>query len=263
MSNNPTIIGAIIGDIIGSVYEGSPIKTIQFDLFHPHATFTDDTVLTVAVADSILHNKDFAQTLWEYGNRYPHCGYGYHFYQWLMSSSLQPYNSFGNGSAMRVSPVGFAGKTVDDVLQVAKQTAVVTHNHEEGIKGAQAVALAVFLAFRSFDKDSIKNIVQEKFTYNLDYTIDDIRPQYHFDITCMGSVPQAIVAFLDSQDYGSAIRLAISLGGDADTQACIAGAIASAFYKYIPKPLIEFAYSKLPKEFIAIIEEFNTQFGQL
>lgn len=261
MSVHPTIIGAIIGDIIGSVYEGNPIKTIEFDLFHPHATFTDDTVLTIAIADSILHNKEFAQTLWEYGNRYPNCGYGYHFYQWLMSSSLHPYNSFGNGSAMRVSPVGFAGKTVDDVLLVAKQTAIVTHNHEEGIKGAQAVALAVFLAFRSFDKNCIKNILQEKFKYNLDYTIDDIQPHYHFDVTCMGSVPQAIVAFVDSHDFESAIKLAISLGGDADTQACIAGAIASAFYKDVPKALIEFAYSKLPKEFIAIIQEFDFQFG--
>ncbi|MCX8124243.1 MAG: ADP-ribosylglycohydrolase family protein [Spirochaetes bacterium] len=257
----PTIIGAIVGDIIGSVYEASPIKKTQFDLFNPYATFTDDTVLTIAIADCILHKKDFAHTLWEYGNRYPHRGYGGAFYSWLQSCNLKPYNSFGNGSAMRVSPVGFAYTSLHDVCSIAEKTAAVTHNHPQGIKGAQAVAASVFLAKQGKSKEEIKHYIAHTFGYNLEYTIDEIRPSYHFDVTCQGSVPQAIVAFLDSTDYESAVRLAISLGGDADTQACIAGAIATAFYKSIPAALIEYAYSKLPGEFIDIIKEFDTRYG--
>lgn len=260
-SKIPTIIGAIVGDIVGSVYEGNPIKTTQFDFFNPHAMFTDDTVLTIAIADCILHKKDFAHTLWEYGNRYPHRGYGGTFYSWLQSHSLKPYNSFGNGSAMRVSPVGFAYTSLDDVLSIASKTAAVTHNHPEGIKGAQAVAASVFLAKQGKSKEEIKQFVMQTFGYDLDYTINDIRPFYHFDVTCQGSVPQAIVAFLDSTDYESAVRLAISLGGDTDTQACIAGAIAAAYYKSIPPEIIDYAYSKLPQEFIDIIQEFDARYG--
>lgn len=260
-SKIPTIIGAIVGDIVGSVYEGNPIKTTQFDFFNPYATFTDDTVLTIAIADCILHKKDFAYTLWEYGNRYPHRGYGGAFYSWLQSHDLKPYNSFGNGSAMRVSPVGFAYTILADVLSIARQTAAVTHNHPEGIKGAQAVASSVFLAKHGKSKEEIKHFVTQTFGYDVEYTIDDIRPLYHFDVTCQGSVPQAIVAFLDSTDYESAVRLAISLGADTDTQACIAGAIATAFYKNIPAEIIDYAYSKLPQEFIDIIQEFDACYG--
>lgn len=260
-TKTPTILGAIIGDIAGSVYEFHPVKTTECNLFDDNSTFTDDTVLTVAVADCILHAKDFARTLWEYGNRYPDRGYGGKFRAWLMSNNYKPYNSFGNGSAMRVSPVGFAYNTLEDVLAVAKQSAMVTHNHPEGIKGAQAVAVAVFLAKQGHSKDDIRQYISNTFHYNLEFTVDEIRPFYHFDETCQGSVPQAIVAFLDSINYESAIRNAISLGGDSDTQACIAGGIAAAFYKEIPQPLGEWAYKKLPKEFTAIVHKFDEQYG--
>jgi ADP-ribosylglycohydrolase len=222
--------------------------------------YTDDTVLTMAVADSILHKKDFASTIWNYARKYKQRGYGGRFAEWIRKTDLQPYNSFGNGSAMRVSAVGFAYKDLSEVLNVAKQSAAVTHNHPEGIKGAQAVAASIFLAKTDNSKNIIKDYITENFSYDLEDSIANIRPFYMFDETCQGSVPQAIIAFLESTDYENAIRLAISLGGDSDTIACITGGIAAAFYKKIPDKILDFTKAKLPIEFLELIDEFERTF---
>jgi ADP-ribosylglycohydrolase len=261
-SNSNTIIGAVIGDVIGSVFEWNNIKTTDFDLFNPKCDFTDDTVLTIAVADCILNKKDFAKTIWEYGRKYRGRGYGGSFIKWLQENNLKPYGSFGNGSAMRVSAVGFAFNDIETVLEVAKQSAEVTHNHPEGIKGAQATATAIFLARQEKSKQEIKDYITQTFNYNLDFTLDEIRPTYKFDETCQGSVPQAIVAFLESSDFESAIRLAISIGGDSDTIACITGGIASAYYKEIPKEIMDFVAEKLPSEYIEIMNKFDEQYNR-
>ena len=207
------MIGAIAGDIIGSAYEWNRTKSTDFELFTSQSGPTDDTVLTIAVADCILHGKEYAATLKEYGRRYPQAGYGGMFLKWLGSTSLAPYNSFGNGSAMRVSPVGFAFSTLADVLAEATKSAEVTHNHREGIKGARAIAVAIYLARQGETKDQIRKYIERTFGYYLDAKLDDIRPQYSFDETCQGSVPQAIMAFLESENYEDAVRKAVSLGG--------------------------------------------------
>lgn len=223
------MIGAIAGDIIGSVYERHPIKTKGFPLFHPQCRFTDDTVLTIAVAKAILEDRNYLKAVWEMGRKYPHAGYGGSFIHWLRSTSPEPYNSWGNGSAMRVSPVGFAFDTVDTVLREAALTAEISHNHPEGVKGAQATALSVYLARTTRDKTLIRREVADRFGYDLDRTVDDIRPSYAFDISCQGTVPEGIIAFLESDSYEDAVRNAISLGGDSDTLACITGGIAEAY----------------------------------
>jgi ADP-ribosylglycohydrolase len=260
--NSNTIIGSIIGDIVGSIYEWRNTKDYNFDIFPSEGTFTDDSVLTVAIADSILHQKDFEESLWSYGRKYPDRGYGGWFQSWLGQNNPQPYNSFGNGSGMRVSPVGFAYPDVPAILQKARETAEVTHNHPEGIKGAQAVAAAVFLAKKAYSKTEIKNYIVKTFAYDLNFSIDEIRPEYTFDVTCQGSVPQAIVAFLESTNYEDAIRKAISLGGDSDTIACMTGGMAAAFHKHIPKEFLDYAEERLPEEFIEIINKFEERFGQ-
>lgn len=258
----PTILGAVAGDIIGSPYEWYRIKTTEFPLFSDRSEFTDDTVLTVAVADSILSGKDFASSLWEYGRRYPGRGYGGFFRAWLASDNPQPYGSYGNGSAMRVSAVGFAYSTLDEVLEMAKRSAEVTHNHPEGIKGAQATAAAILLARNGSPKEEIRRFVSEQFNYHLDFTLDSIRASYRFDETCQGTVPPAIVAFLESSDYDSAVRLAVSLGGDSDTLACITGGIAAAYYKRIPEYISERALALLPEEFRDVIRRFDERFAE-
>ena len=224
------MIGAIAGDIIGSVYEYDPIKTKDFPLFHPKCRFTDDTVLTIAIAKAILDDRNYVKAVREMGRKYPHAGYGGSFIHWLRSADPKPYNSWGNGAAMRVSPVGFAFDSVDTVLQEAAQTAKISHNHPEGVKGAQATALSVYLARTTQDKKLIKGEVVDRFGYDLDRTVEDIRPSYEFDISCQGTVPEALIAFLDSDSYEDAVRNAISLGGDSDTLACITGGIAEAYY---------------------------------
>jgi len=201
------MIGAIAGDIIGSVYEANQIKTKSFPLFQKKSRFTDDSVLTVAIADSILSNRSYTESVRDIGNRYLNCGYGYHFRQWLTSPGKpQPYNSWGNGSAMRVSPIGFAFDTEQEVMCQAELSAAISHNHAEGILGAQAVALAVFLARTGSKKEQIRERIVAKFGYDMDCTVDGIRPYYSFDISCQGSVPEAIIAFLDSDSYEDAIR---------------------------------------------------------
>lgn len=255
------LIGAIAGDIIGSVYEGRKVASANFDLLSVFATFTDDTVLTLAVADCILNKKDFAKTIYEYGNKYPKRGYGGYFRKWLASDNPQPYNSFGNGSAMRVSAVGAAYNTLDEVLAVAKQSAEVTHNHPEGVKGAQAIASAIFLAKTGNSKQAIKDYISATFNYNLNRSIEQIRPIYGFDVTCQGSVPEAIIAFLDSTNYENAIRLGISLNGDSDTIACMTGGIAAAFYREVPNEIVQFALNRLTDEQFLLLAFFDEKFG--
>lgn len=256
-----TILYAIAGDVVGSAYEFHNHRSPDVDLFNPRNTFTDDTVLTVAVADAILHNKDFANTIWEYGNNYPNRGYGGRFANWLDRQDKQPYNSYGNGSAMRVSAAGFTAKGLDEALELARRSAVATHNHPEGIKGAQATAAAIFLARHGSSKNEIRQHLTAHFGYDLSFSIEQIRPHYRFDETCQGSVPQSIVAFLESTDYRHALQLAISLGGDSDTIACIAGGIAGAFYKNMPRDIELFVKERLPEEFLAIIKAFDERFG--
>jgi ADP-ribosyl-[dinitrogen reductase] hydrolase len=223
------------------------------------AGYTDDTVLTVAVAYSILEGIDYATSFKKFGKKYT-AGYGVNFYNWLYSSDIAPYNSWGNGSAMRVSPIGFAFDSIDEVLNEAKKSAEVTHNHIEGIKGAQATALAIYLARMNKSKADIKHEIIERFNYDLDRTLDVIRPIYNFKVSCQESVPESILAFIESENFEDAVRNAISLGGDADTMACIAGGIAQAFYKEIPEEIIIEAKAKLPEEFIEIIEKFNSKY---
>lgn len=254
------IMGAIIGDTIGSVYEFSNIKSTHFPLFGKRTRFTDDSVLTVATMDSILHKIDYTRIYQNYGRIYPDAGYGNYFYEWIFNDDPEPYDSIGNGSAMRVSPVGWAYSTIDKVLFQAKRSAEVTHNHPEGIKGAQATASAVFLARTGKTKLEIKQFIETMFNYNLDRKLDDIRPTYFFDVTCPGSIPEAIIAFLESTDFESAIRLAISIGGDSDTIACIAGGISEAFYKDIPEYMIENTLRVLPWEMIKVIEDFSVKY---
>ena len=255
------MLGAIAGDIIGSRFEQNPIKTTDFELFHPECRFTDDSVLTLAVAEHIFLGRDLVDTLKEYFNQYPDAGYGERFMQWASSPSREPYNSFGNGSAMRVSPVGFAFDSLEVVLEKARGTAEVTHNHPEGIKGAQATAAAVFLARTGSSKKEIKSFIETQFQYNLSDRLDAIRPQYTFDATCQGSVPQAITAFLESESFEDAVRKAVSLGGDSDTQACIAGGIANAFYGKLPDIISAEVHSRLEVPLRQILTLFCDRFS--
>lgn len=252
--------GAIIGDVIGSVYEWNNQKSTQIELYGRLSRFTDDTVLTIAVADCLLHQKDYATTIRQYGRRYPDAGYGGRFKNWLSSEQAVPYNSWGNGSAMRVSPIGFAINGLDNVLAEARKSAEVTHNHPEGIKGAQAVATAIYLARIGSPKVEIKGYIEHHFGYDLSRKLDEIRPIYTFDVSCQGSVPEAIIAFLESHDFEDAIRKAISIGGDSDTIACIAGGIAQAFYQEIPQRLIVETLARLPNKFVEILLAFEEKF---
>lgn len=254
------ILGAIIGDIIGSVFEWHNVKATDFQLFTEKTDFTDDSVLTFATMDAILNDIDYTTAYQTYGRNFPHRGYGGFFKSWIHSNDPQPYNSYGNGSAMRVSPVGWAYDTLDEVLLQAKRSAEVTHNHPEGIKGAQATAAAVFLVRTGSSKADIKKYIRATFGYDLERRIDDIRPVYRFNETCQETVPEAIIAFLESDDYESAIRLAISIGGDSDTVACITGGIAEAFYKDIPDWIAENALRLLPTDVIKLIEEFSMKY---
>lgn len=250
------MIGAIAGDIIGSAHEFGRTKTKDFPLFGPGSAFTDDSVLTVAVARAILTDGDYEKAVREIGRRYPDAGYGGFFAGWLFSSDPKPYNSWGNGSAMRVSPVGFAFDTVDDVLREAARSAEFTHNHPEGVKGAQATALAVFLARTARDKGLIKSEIAARFGYDLDRTVDGIRPGYSFNESCQETVPEAVIAFLESDSYEDAVRNAVSLGGDADTLACITGGIAEAFYGPVPPEIRQKVQEILPFDLWKVVTDF-------
>ena len=254
------MLGAVAGDIIGSVYEFRNTKSTQFDLFTPWTRFTDDSVMTLAVAKWLIEDKRHSishliRCMQMLGNKYPRAGYGESFGFWLRQEDPQPYNSWGNGAGMRVSPVGLYAKSIDEALKLAELTAVVSHNHPEGIKGAQAVAASVFLCKEEKPKQEIKRYVEDTFGYNLNRTIAEIRPNYCFDVSCQGSVPEAIIAFLEGNSFEEVIRLAISLGGDSDTIACMAGAIAACCYE-IPQEIAEKCDGLLTKDLKTIKDDF-------
>ena len=254
------LCGAIAGDVIGSFYEWNRTKDTDFRLFTTSSKFTDDTVMTVANADWLLTNDKLWVIMQNYGNRYPHAGYGGMFRSWLRAEEPKPYNSFGNGSAMRVSPVGWAFDTLEDTLQAARQSAEVTHNHPEGVKGAQATAACIFMARTGRSKHEIKEYIEQTFGYDLNRTCDEIRPCYLMNVTCQGSVPESIIAFLESTDFESAIRLAVSLGGDADTMGAITGGIAEAYYGGVPGHIKKEVLKRLPNEFIDVMQKFYQKF---
>ena len=255
------IIGAIAGDVIGSAYEFHPTRDYGFDLFTPKTTFTDDTVLTMANAQWLLEDESHSpetlvKIMQDMCHRYEWRGYGARFVQWIVSSNPQPYGSFGNGSAMRVSPVGYYAKSLDEALELAKISAEVTHNHPEGIKGAQATAAAIFLARQGKTKQEISKYVAETFNYDLCRTLEQIRPDYTFDETCQRTVPEAITCYMEGRDYEDVVRLAVSLAADADTLAGIAGSIASATMD-VPNEISQRVISLLSEEFCTLLLRFN------
>ncbi len=250
------MIGAIAGDIIGSIYEWHNVKIKDFPLFSDRCFFTDDSILTVALADSILTGTPYVENLKTFYRWYPDGGYGGSFHRWASSPNSAPYNSWGNGAAMRISPVGFAYDDLDAVLQMAKEFTEVTHNHPEGIKGGQATAAAIFLARTGKSKTEIRQFVEDRFQYDLSRHVDEIRPTYEFDESCQGTVPQAIRAFLDSTDFEDAIRTAVSLGGDSDTLTCITGGIAQAFYGGVSMNIQQKVYSILDDRLGCIARQF-------
>ncbi len=251
------LFGAICGDIIGSWYEFCSTKRLDFELFTDGSRFTDDTVCSVAIADAIMNGNDFVGKLKHWCRKYPKAGYGGNFNWWFRQENPQPYNSWGNGSAMRVSPVGAYATSVEEVLELTKESAEISHNHLEGIKGAQATALAIYLALEDCSKQKIKEQIEHRFGYDLNRKYSDIQPRYTFDVSCQGSVPEAIIAFLESQDYESAVRMAVAFGGDADTQAAITGGIAAAYYGKIPDYILTECLNRLPLDIKEVIVDFS------
>ena len=273
------MLGAIVGDIVGSVYEWGNIKTKDFPLFREDCFFTDDTVMTCAVAEAIMNGgqkDDFIDAMKKYGRMYPDAGYGARFDAWIHSNDRAPYNSFGNGSAMRVSPCAwtmdcsFCARTGawPTSRALARLSAEVTHNHPEGVKGAMATSDAIFMCRYFFGDDSsdnpaeikrrIKEHIEKEYGYDLSKTLDEIRPTYRFNETCQDTVPQAIIAFLESTDFEDAIRNAISLGGDSDTLAAITGSIAEAAYG-IPDWIKDKAYTYLDEPLKDILRRWETE----
>ena len=250
------MIGAVAGDVVGSRFERDNAKTKQFELFGPGCRFTDDTVLTVALADTILTGKDCAKNLKAWARSYPDAGYGNAFWRWAAGETTGPYGSCGNGAAMRISPVGHAYGDLETVLAKAEEYTAATHNHPEGIKGGQATAAAIYLGRTGRSKAEIREYVEGRFGYDLGRHVDEIRPGYAYDASCQGTVPQAIRAFLDSTDYEDAIRTAVSLGGDSDTLACIAGGIAEAYYGGVPETIREKTFERLDARLAGVVREF-------
>ena len=254
------MLGAIIGDIVGSVYEFHNIKSTDIELFYEESCFTDDSVMTLAIAKWLIEDDTHSEQhlikcMQELGRRYPNAGYGGHFTFWLRQDNPQPYNSWGNGAGMRVSPVGLYAKTLEEALRLAEISASVSHNHPEGIKGAQAIAASVFLCKEGKTKTEIKDYVENTFGYDLSRTIDEIRPDYRFNESCQGSVPEAIIAFLEGNTFEEVLRLAISLGGDPDTIACMACGIAACMYP-IPDDLAEICDEILTDDLREIKDRF-------
>ena len=254
------MLGAIAGDIIGSTYEYHKQKEYDFELIPKYSRFTDDTVMTLAVAkwlmeDDNLSSKHLIECMQLLGRQYP-CDYGIMFCNWLWNDNPNPNNSFGNGSAMRVSPVGLYAQSLSEAMELACVTASISHNHPEGIKGAQSVAVAMYMARNGYSKEQIREVVAAMFDYNLFRTIEEIRPTYRGGGSCQRSVPEAIIAFLDGKDFEDVVRLAVSLGGDADTQAAIAGGIAECIYP-IPEHIAEECERRLPPELLDIMRDFE------
>lgn len=255
------MLGSVIGDIIGSTYEFNNAGSYDFDPFPQGSFFTDDTVLTVAVADTILSRRPYGDVIHEYAVRYPGRGYGGSFSKWIHSADPKPYGSYVNGSAMRVSPVGWAFNTLEKTIEEARKSAECTHNHPEGIKGAESVAAAIYLARTGSSRQEIKDFVESRFHYRLDRTLEEIKPGYSFDETCQRTVPEAFTCLLESAGFEDAIRKAIWLGGDSDTLACITGGIAEAFYRDMPEEWIDNAHKILAGELLEVIDNFNRSFS--
>ena len=259
------MLGAILGDMIGAPYEfdRSP-KTREFPLFSKDSQYTDDTVMTIAVAEALMDTvgqtddrirEALTASMQKWGRRYPHAGYGGMFRQWLKSSHPEPYGSFGNGSAMRVSPAGWLFGTLEQTRHIARLTAEVTHNHPEGIKGAEAAASAIYMARTGRSKEEIRGYVIREFGYDLSRTCDEIRPTYYHVETCQQTVPEAITAFLEGISFEDVIRTAVSLGGDCDTLTDIAGGMAEAFYG-IPEVIAAEGRKRLPEDMLAVVDRF-------
>lgn len=254
------ILGAIIGDMVGVPYEFTKerIKSKDFPLFIPKCRPSDDSVLTIAVAEWLL-GADLEDSILKWCRKYPKAGYGGRFGKWLGNPNRRPYNSLGNGSAMRVSPVAYVAKDIDECVELATLSAEITHNHPEGIKGAQATAVAVWMAIHKYSKSDIKEYIETHFGYNLSRTLDEIRPVYTFNETCPGSVPEAIICFLEGTSYEDVIRNAVSLGGDTDTQAAIAGSIAEAYYG-IPANIEYEGLRRIPTDMLKVMTEFTEKY---
>ena len=260
--------GAVFGDIIGSTYELHNVKTEQFELFRAGSTFTDDTVMSIAVAEKIL-NEPYSQisskksyALWykQYYKRYPYAGYGQMFSKWAMSDSLYIQKSYGNGAAMRVSGIGFAYQSLKKIEQEVKESCYYAHHHKEAIKGAQAVAAAVFMAKKGCDKDEIRHYIKKRFLYPCNVTLAEIRDTYVFNSRASYSVPPALQAFFESNSYEDAVRKAISIGGDSDTIACMAGGIAYAYYKKIPEEIFNRGMAVLDSGLKEVLKRFGQQY---
>jgi ADP-ribosylglycohydrolase len=246
------MLGAIIGDIVGSRFEFEGFKSKEFELFTDESTFTDDTVMTIAVASTLLAGSDPASTLRIWGGKYPDRGYGGMFDGWLKLQIIEAYNSYGNGAAMRVSPAAWLSTDLSSAHYMAIKVTEVTHNHPEGIKGALATATAIWLAREGWTQENIRLRVSADFGYDMSRSVDEIRPDYDFDVTCQGSVPEALICAFEATSYEDAIRNAVSLGGDSDTQACIAGGLAEALFG-VPDDIIVRAYQYLPDEMLDVI----------
>ena len=254
--------GAIIGDIIGSLFEKFNHKSKDFKLFHALSHYTDDTVMTIATMDALLRELPFEVAYKQWYRKYPKAGFGQRFREWGKDDSYEPLNSYGNGSAMRVSPIAYWKESLDEVLEYATQSTSVTHNHPEGVKGAKAVASVIFLARSGMNKDEIKKHIEDTYHYDLNEATDSIRSWYEFDVTCQGSVPQAIRCFYEATDFEDAIRLAISIGGDSDTIACMTGSMAEAYFP-IDGNIKQIALNRLPREFVDVFHTFLKKAGQL
>ena len=263
--------GAILGDMIGAPYEfGGSMKQKSFPLFIPASRFTDDTVMTVAVTEALLDTRGKGEekvlqavqkSMRTWGRRYPDAGYGGRFRAWLSARDPQPYNSWGNGSAMRVSSAGWLYDTLEETEAAAGLTAAVTHDHPEGIRGARAAAAAVYLARTGAGKGEIRTCITERFGYDLSRTCDEIRPGYAFDVSCQGTVPEAIIAFLEAKDFEDNLRTAVSLGGDCDTLTSISAAIGEAFWG-VPEALKAECRKRLPEDMLRVLDRFTAATGE-
>ncbi len=255
------MFGALIGDLVGSVYEWNNYKAKDFQpLIHPRAFLTDDTVLTVAVADAFLIGRGLVDSFKDWGGRYPNSGWGGRFSRWLFSEDVEPYGSFGNGAAMRVSPVVLLADDLDEILELARLSAAVTHDHPEGVKGAQVTAMAIHYARLGYASEDIRSLVADFSGYNLDRSVDDIRPGYRFDVTCQGSVPEALICALEATSFEDALRNAISIGGDSDTLAAIAGPVAEERFG-IPQEIGLEAWARVPMDMRSVIERLYERAG--
>ncbi|WP_224962875.1 ADP-ribosylglycohydrolase family protein [Geomonas subterranea] len=254
------MLGALTGDIVGSIYEWSNIKTTEFPLFQESCRFTDDTVLTVALAEAIMSGAPYGAVMRRYYRSYPEAGYGKNFTRWAASKEAAPYQSWGNGAAMRIAPAAWAFDSLEEVLRKAEEFTLPTHGHPEGVRGAQAAAAAVYLGRTGATKEEMRSFITGRFGYDLTKSCDEIRPGYRFDVSCQGTVPQALAAFFDSEDFESALRLAVSLGGDSDTLACITGGIAQAYYGGVPVHIAQEALRFLDEPLRRVTLLFEARF---